>query len=411
MTHLRLPGWLVGLFAATLALGTDEFVLAGLLPELATDLQISTGTAGQLITVFALTFALGAPVLAVVLDPYPRRRVILTALALFTVANIAAAIAPTFGVLVVLRAVAGLAAAVVSSTAFAVAAQGAPPDRQGRYLSVVTAGLTVALFTGVPVGAWVGALFGWRSTFVLIAIVALGAMIVLAARLPRLEGAPAASLAERLSPLRDARVLRLVLAVFLSGVGGLMFYSYLSALLEQHQGDTAALPWVLLLVGAIGVPSAFLGGRLADRHGGRRSRLIVVGGHAIALATAGTLVALSAPLPLLLLGIAAWSVFAWALNPPLQASTIEAAPEAPMTAISLNISGLYLGTAAAAGVGGIIVDGPGALWIPFAAAIALALAWVSASFRTPQQRWASLGPARRSGSTDDGVTDVGPSGI
>jgi predicted MFS family arabinose efflux permease len=384
MTHLHLPSWLIGLFVATLALGTDEFVIAGLLTELAADLQVSIGAAGQLITVFALAFALGAPVMAVVLDPYPRRRVILTALAFFAVANVAAAVAPTFGVLVVLRAVAGLASAVISSTAFAVAAQGAPSDRQGRYLAVVTAGLTVALFTGVPVGAWVGAFFGWRSTFVLVAIVALGAMLVLAVWLPQLEGSPAASLVERLSPLRNVRVLRLFLAVFLSGVGGLMFYSYLSALLEQHQGDTAALPWVLLLVGVIGVPSAFLGGRLVDRYGGRRSRRIVVGGHSVALATAGTLLALSAPFPLLLLGIAAWSVFAWALNPPLQRSTIEAAPEAPMTAISLNISGLYLGTAVAAGVGGIIVDGPGALWIPFAAAVALMLAWVSASFRTPQ---------------------------
>ncbi|MFC0626859.1 MFS transporter [Kribbella deserti] len=384
MRRLQLPGWLAGLFVATLALGTDEFVVAGLLPELAADLQITTGTAGQLITVFALTFALGAPVMAVVLDPYPRRRVILAGLATFVVANLAAALAPAFGVLVVLRAIAGLAAAVVSSTAFAVAAQGAPPDRQGRYLSVVTAGLTVALFTGVPVGAWVGALFGWRSTFVLIAVVGFVAMLVLGARLPQLSGSPAAGLAERLSPLRDVRVLRLVLAVTLSGVGGLMFYSYLSALLEHHQANTQALPWVLLLVGVIGVPSAFLGGRLADRYGGRRSRLIVVGGHALALVLVGGLFALGAPVPLLLAGIAIWSVFAWALNPPLQASTIEAAPSAPMTAISLNISGLYLGTAVAAGLGGLLVDGPGPLWVPFVAALALALAWVSASFRTPQ---------------------------
>lgn len=383
MKQLHLPGWLVGLFVATLALGTDEFVIAGLLPELAADLQITTGMAGQLITVFALTFALGAPVMAVVLDPYPRRRVILVALAAFSVANIAAALAPTFGVLVALRAIAGLTAAVVSSTAFTVAAQGAPSDRQGRYLSVVTAGLTVSLFTGVPVGAWVGALVGWRSTFILIAVVALAAMIVLGAGLPQLQGSPAMGIAERLSPLRNPRVLRLILAVFLSGVGGLMFYSYLSAFLAYDQGDTRALPWVLLIVGTIGVPSAFLGGRLADHYRGRRSRLIVLGGHALALALVGALLALSAPFPLLLLGIAAWSVFAWALNPPLQASTIEAAPGAPMTAISLNISGLYLGAAAAAGVGGIIVDGPGALWIPFAAAIALTLAWISASFRTP----------------------------
>src|SRR5690606_32604842 len=323
MAHPRSPGWLAGLFVATLALGTDEFVIAGLLPELAADLQISIGGAGQLITVFALAFGLGAPVVAAVLDPYPRRRVILAALAVFAAANVAAAVATTFGVLVVLRGLAGLSAAVVSSTAFTVAAQGAPPDRQGRYLAVVTSGLTVALFTGVPVGAWVGARFGWRSTFVLIALVALGSMVTLAAGLPRMEGAGSTRLAQRLGPLRNARVIRLVLAVFLAGAGGLMFYSYLSALLVHHPGDAGALPLVLLLVGVIGVPSAFLGGRLADRYGGRRSRLLVIGGHAIALAGTGVLFGLGAPLPLLLVGIAAWSVFAWALNPPLQASTIE----------------------------------------------------------------------------------------
>lgn len=216
---------------------------------------------------------------------------ILTALTVFACANLAAAIAPGFSALIALRAVAGLAAAVVSSSACAVAAQGAPSNRQGHYLSVITAGLTVALFTGVPVGAWVGALWGWRSTFVLIAAVALAAVLV------------------------------------------------------------------LLLVGIVGVPSALLGGHLADTYGGRRSRLIVIGGHALALALVGGFVALSAPFPRLLLGIAAWPVFAWALNPPLQASVIEAAPDAPTTAISLNISGLYLGTAAAAGLGGMIVDG------------------------------------------------------
>ncbi|MFW6723998.1 MFS transporter [Streptomyces sp. MAR4 CNY-716] len=388
----RAPGWLIGLFVATLALGTDEFVIAGLLPELAADLGVSTGAAGQLISVFAVAFALGAPVLAVVLDPYPRRGVMLTGLAVFVLANVAAAVAPTFGVLVVLRAVAGLAAAVVSSTAFAVAAEGAPAGRQGRYLSVVTAGLTVALFTGVPVGAWMGAAFGWRSTFVLVGVVALGALAVLGGGLPGSEsesasegasegaGAPAVGLGERLGPLRNARVLRLVLAVFLSGAGGLMFYSYLGAVLERHRGDSEDLPLVLLLVGVVGVPSALLGGRLADRYGGRRSRLMVLGGHAGALGIAGVLLAVRAPFVAVLAGIGVWSVFAWALNPPLQASTIEAAPEAPLTAIGLNISGLYLGTAVAAGAGGALVEGAGAGWIPFAGAAALTGAWASARF-------------------------------
>ncbi|WP_293695657.1 MFS transporter [uncultured Agrococcus sp.] len=375
------PLWLIGLFVAALALGTDEFVIAGLLPTIAADLAISTGAAGQLVTVFALTFALGAPVMGVLLDPFPRRRVLLGGLAVFAIANLAAVVAPTFALLLALRVLAGLAAAVVSATAFAAAGQGAPEGKQGSYLAVVTAGLTVALFTGVPLGAWVGGLFGWRSTFLLIAIVSVLALTTIAIRLPHLPGSRGKTLPERLRPLRDTRVLRLVVAVFLSGSGGLMFYSYLAPILENLHGSTDRLPAVLLLVGIVGVPSAFFGGWLADRYGGRLSRLVVTGGHSLALALMALIVFTGSPLPLFPIGLAVWSVFAWALNPPLQSSTIEAAPDSAMGAISLNISGLYLGTAVAGAVGGLVVDTIGEAWIPLIGAILLALAWCSASFR------------------------------
>lgn len=336
-------------------------------------------------TTFALSFALGAPVLGVLLDPFPRRVVLLSGLTVFAVANLAAALAPTFGVLLGLRVVAGLAAAVVSATAFATAGQGAPDGGQGRYLAMVTAGLTAALFTGVPVGAWLGGLYGWRSTFVMITVVAVLAAAVLAARMPPLPGAAGGSLGQRLQPLRNARVLRLVLAAFLSGSGGLMFYSYLAPVLARVHGGTGPLPLVLLLVGVVGVPSAFLGGWWADRYGGRTARLLVTGGHAVALAILAGLVAVRAPLPLFAVGIGVWALFAWALNPPLQASTIEASPESPMGAVALNISGLYLGTAVAGALGGFLVDGPGVAWVPVVGAVLLALAVASAWFRSPTE--------------------------
>ncbi|MGN6035907.1 MFS transporter [Brevibacterium casei] len=378
------PLWLIGLFVAALALGTDEFVIAGLLPTIASDLAITTGTAGQLVTAFALTFALGAPVMGVLFDPYPRRRVLLGGLVVFALANLAAAFAPSFGLLLALRVLAGLAAAVVSATAYAAANQGAPKGKQGGYLAMVTAGLTVALFTGVPLGSWIGGLYGWRSTFVLIAIVAVLALAAIAARLPNLPGSPGGTLSDRLRPLHNTRVLRLVLAVFLSGSGGLMFYSYLAPILDGVHGSTGPLPLVLLLVGVVGVPSAFFGGWLADKFGGRPSRLVVTGGHSLALVLMAVLVFMGAPLPLFLIGVAIWSVFAWALNPPLQSSTIEAAPDSAMGAVSLNISGLYLGTAVAGAAGGLIVDTIGQNWIPPIAAALLALAFLSASFRTPK---------------------------
>lgn len=375
------PAWLVGLFAATFALGVDEYVIAGLMPTVASDLGVSVGVAGQLITVFALSFAVGAPVMGVLLDAQRRRPVLLWGLVVFAVVNVLAAVAPSYGVLLLLRVGAGASAAVVSATAFAAAAQGAPHGRQGAFLASVTAGLTVALFTGVPAGAWIGSQFGWRATFVVIAAVAVAATGVVARWLPDLPGVPPVALAERLAPLRRLRVARLVLAVFLCGTGGLMFYSYLAPMVQRVTGDSAALPLVLLLVGVIGIPSALLGGWLADRLGGRGSRLVVIGGHALVLGVLAVLLAVSAPWPAFVMGVGLWSFFAWALNPPLQASTISVAPEAPMGAIALNISGLYLGTAAAGALGGVIVELADERWIPLAGAVLLALAWVSASFR------------------------------
>ncbi|MFC0673180.1 MFS transporter [Brachybacterium hainanense] len=376
------PLWLLGLFLAALSLGTDEFVIAGLLPEISRDLSVSIGAAGQLVTAFALAFALGAPVLGILCDPLPRRTVLIAALALFALVNVTAAFAPGITTLLLLRIAAGLTAAAISATAFAAAAQAAPEGRQGAFLAIVTAGLTVALFTGVPLGAWFGGLFGWRATFLLIAAVALLALLTIAARLPHLPGQDGGSLAARLAPLRSMPVLRLVLAVTLAGSGGLMLYSYLAPLLAHARGGTSMLPMILLLIGLIGVPSALLGGRLADRLGGRASRMSVLAGHALALALLTIIIGTRAPLPVFLLGLALWSVFAWALNPPLQASTIEAAPGSPMTAVALNISGLYLGTAVAGAAGGVVVETLGAAWIPPIAAALLALALLSASFGT-----------------------------
>lgn len=373
--------WLAALFIATLALGTDEFVIAGVLNTVAADLDVTPGAAGQLVTAFAFAFALGAPVLAVWMDRHPRRLVLSGGLGVFVLANVGCALAADLTTLLVLRVVAGLSAAAVSTTAFAVAAEGAPKGKQGTYLSVVTAGLTVALFTGVPVGTWLAGALSWRSTFVLIAIVAALAAVVALMTMPRLPGAASGTLGDRLVPLRNPGVLRMVAAIFLCGTGGLMFYTYLGPITVHTLGTDTTLPILLLTVGLVGVVSALLGGRLTDACGPRPARLAILAGHALALSLVTTLVLAGASVWLFAIGVGLWSFFAWALNPPMQASTIAAAPEAAMTAVSLNISGLYLGTAVAGAIGGLTLDHLGAPAIPIVAAIALVAAWLVAAPR------------------------------
>ncbi|WP_432069588.1 MFS transporter [Streptomyces sp. AA1529] len=374
----RLPNWLHILFLTLVATATDEFIIAGLLPRIADDLDVGVPAAGQLVTVFAVVYALGAPTLAVLCERFARRTVTATGLALFVAANIAAALAPGYWWLLAARVAAALCAAVATAAAFATAAAGAPPGAQGRYLGYVTAGMTTALFTGVPVGAWLGGAFGWRATFWLIA--AVGAVVALGvlATAPAVPGTAPVPLRRRLAPLRQAAVLRVVAVTFLAASGGLMFYTYLgSYTAEVAAGSYGLLSLLLLLVGAAGLAGALLAGRAADAWGPRRGLLLVLGGHALTLGAAAVAAFAGGTGPAVLaLVVGCWAVFAWGLNPPVQGSVLAAAgPEAGMTALALNISGLYLGTGVAGALGGAVIGAAGVRWIPVAAAALLLCAF------------------------------------
>ncbi|MER7012491.1 MFS transporter [Saccharopolyspora sp. NPDC000359] len=373
-----LPSWLYVLFLALLATATDEFIIAGVLPGIADDLGVEVSAAGQLVTVFAVVYAVGAPSLAVICERFPRRPVMVSALGVFALANAAAAVAPGYWWLMAARVAAALAAAVIASAAFATAGAGAPPQEQGRYLAVVTAGMTAALFTGVPLGTWLGGAVGWRATFWLIAGVGLVAMAGLLTTAPRIPGGRAAPLRERLAPLGDLGVLRLVLVTFLAASGGLMFYTYLAAYArEVADGSSAVLTLLLFLVGIAGLVGALLAGRITDAWGPRRSLRIVLGGHAASLVLAAALVFSGAGSTFLLsVVIGCWALFAWGLTPPVQGSILLAAgPGAGMTALALNISGLYLGTGVAGAVGGVVINTAGIPYLPVAAAILMALSF------------------------------------
>ncbi|MDI3384622.1 MFS transporter [Streptomyces sp. B-S-A8] len=395
MRKAALPGWLYILFLTLLATATDEFVIAGVLPALADDLEVSVSAAGQLVTVFAVVYAVGAPTLSVICERFAKRTVLLVGLLLFVMANVAAALAPGYWFLMGVRAAAALCAAVVASAAFATAAAGAPEGAQGRYLGVVTAGMTAALFSGVPLGSWLSGAFGWRVTFWLIAAVAAVAALGLLATAPAVPGGAPAPLRERLAPLRERAVLRLVTVTFLAASGGLMFYTYLGPYTAEVAGGSyGLLSFVLFLVGAAGLVGALLSGRAVDSWGPQRSLRRVLAGHAIALALAAGLVSSGIGNRYLLTAvIACWAAFAWALTPPVQGSVLAAVgPVSGMTALSLNISGLYLGTGVAAAVGGAAVGTLGVAYVPVAAAVLMTLAFLLSPAAPRAQRAATQTP-------------------
>ncbi len=378
-----------------LATATDEFIIAGILPVIAADLGVSAAAAGQLVTVFAVVYAAGAPTMAVALERYPRRAVMVTGLAVFALANVGAAAAPEYWSLMALRAAAALSAAVVTAAAFATAASRAPEGQQGRYLAVVTAGMTVALITGVPLGAWLGGTIGWRATFLLLAGVGAVAAVGLLLCAPAVPGGAPAPLRDRLRPLASPAVLRCVLITFLAASGGLMFYSYLSVYAARVSSDSHTLLTVLLfLVGVAGFAGALLSGRWADSMGPQRALRAVIGGHAVTLALLAALALSGLGNPVVLGALVAlWGVFAWGLNPPVQGSVLAAAgPENGMTALAVNIAGLYLGTGVAGALGGVVIALAGVTWLPVASTV-LMLASLSLTLR----------PARENPPASEGV--------
>ncbi|MBB1254166.1 MFS transporter [Streptomyces sp. OF3] len=381
MRSAPLPGWLYILFLTLLATATDEFVIAGVLPAVAADLGVSVSAAGQLVTSFAFVYAVGAPTLSMVCERLPKRAVLIVGLGLFAVANVAAAVAPGYWFLMAARVAAALCAAVVTSAAFATAAAGAPEGAQGRYLGLVTAGMTTALFSGVPLGAWLGGAFGWRATFWLIAAIGVIAAVGLLLTAPDVPGTAPAPLRTRLAPLRDGAVLRLVATTFLAASGGLMFYTYLGPYTAEVAGPSyGLLSAVLLLVGVAGLAGALLAGRASDAWGPRRALRRTLAGHALALLLAAAVAfADTDSRYVLALVVGCWAVVAWALNPPVQGAILAAAgPDAGMTALALNICGLYLGTAVAAAAGGAVIGTLGVAYVPLTAAALLLLSFLLA---------------------------------
>ncbi|MDX3227300.1 MFS transporter [Streptomyces sp. ME19-01-6] len=400
----------------TFAVGTDSMVMAGILGLISRDLDVSVPTAGQMVTVFALAYALLAPVLATVTARWPRRRLLLTALAFFTAANALSALAPTYPLLLATRVLAAAGAALYTPTANAVATSLVPPERRGRALATVLGGMTVATALGVPLGTWIGRA-DWRLTMWL--VVALGAaalagQALLLRDLPGLPGRPAAGgsagaaagagaeagtpsapttpptplappgLRERLAPLRDRRVVGATATTFLFFLAFNSVYIYVATAVRPATGGEAGrLSLVMLVMGVASVAGSWLGGRAVD-HWGVRSVLLT--GSAVTALAFLALPWLGRTMPGALLYALVTPVAGWSASValPHRLASLDP-PNAPLL-ISLNSSALYLGMAAGGGAGSVSVALLGDRWFPLTAMLLalLATATVLATTRTPR---------------------------
>jgi predicted MFS family arabinose efflux permease len=381
-----LPPWLFALFLLAFCFGTDDLVIAGILPLIADDLGVSIPVSGQAVTGFALTYALGAPLAALVTARLPRRVVLAGAAAVFLLANVGAAVAPTFSLLLVARVVAALAAATASPAAFAVAASLAPPGRQGRFLAVVSAGLTTSLVAGVPIGTWVGNALGWRATMLFVAAVAGIAAIGLVMTLPDLPGAEPGRMRDRLAPLRRPGTALALAAMVPGGAGGMMSYVYITEI-AGRLGDLrgSALAPVITLVGLAGIGGTLLGGRAVDALGPERTLMLFLAGVFTAPALMLALGLTGGPHPLIVVGavFVLYGVATWGIAPATQAWLLRRSGGSANELIALNNSTMFLGFSIAGGIGGLALQTGGPVAVPGAAAgcVIVGLALFALAFR------------------------------
>lgn len=355
-----MPLALYALTAGAFGIGVTEFVIMGLLLEVSADLGVSISAAGLLISGYALGVVVGAPLLGAIAGRWSKKTLLMSLMVVFTIGNLACALAPDYWTLMAARVLTAFAHASFFGVGSVVATGMVPASKKASAIAVMFTGLTVANILGVPFGTWLGQAYGWRSTFWAVTLVGLAALAVIALLVPKDQKADAAEEASEgvLSVLARPAVLLGLLTTVLSWVGVFAAFTYIAPILTQITGFAeAAVSPILLVFGGGLIVGNLLGGRLADR------RLVPT--------VLGSLLALSAVLlamtfaihdqVLAVIAIGLFGATAFATVAPLQMWVLEKAEGAGQgLASSFNIAAFNLGNAIGAWLGGFVIDhGPG----------------------------------------------------
>ncbi|HAD40568.1 MAG TPA: MFS sugar transporter [Plesiomonas shigelloides] len=372
-----MPLALLALTLSAFAIGTTEFVIVGLIPTMANDLQVSLPSAGLLVSLYALGVAIGAPVLTALTGKWNRKSVLLGVMSLFVIGNLLAWQAPGYPTLVVARILTGLAHGVFFSIGSTIATGLVPKEKAASAIAIMFTGLTVALVTGVPLGTYIGQQFGWQSTFLIVALLGLiallGSMLLVPRNLPQ---PPATKLVAQLKVLTQPRLL-LVYAITAFGYGGTFTaFTFLAPILEQVSGFSTHMISLIMLVygGSVAVGNLW-GGKLADKMGPIKALTLIFTGLAAILRVFN----ITAFNPLAAVAtILIWGAFAFGNVPGLQVYVVKLAerytPDAVDVASGLNIAAFNVGIALGAWGGGMIVAKAGLMHTPWVGALVVLVA-------------------------------------
>jgi len=380
-----LNSWKIYILAiVSFLVGTSEFVIAGILDRVASDVGVTLAAAGQLITVYSLAYAIGTPILIAITAKMDRRKLMLAALALFLLGNLVTITTTGFAMLFGARIILAIGTGVFMVVALTVASKIAQPGKQGGAIATVLLGFNLALILGVPLGRVIAGSYDWKIIFTGIGVLSLIAMFVLLLTIPKSKGEIPVPIREQLSLLKTPRISIALSISFFWILGYTIIYAYISPFLLTITGMSDRMVSIgLFAFGIASLLGSQVGGYGADKWGIPRT---MIGGL---LFHSGILLLITAfshssvfVLPLLML----WSFFAWSTGPVQQVYLIGMAPKASGIILSLNTSIVQLGMAVGAVIGGMVVENislQAVGWIgAIGVAIALLPAMVSLSIRS-----------------------------
>jgi DHA1 family inner membrane transport protein len=381
-----MPLALLSLFAAAFAIGTSEFVIAGILPAVATDLKISIPTAGLLVSLYALGVAVGGPVIATFTGRYSRKLLLLVFVAVFTLGYVFCALAPNYTALLIARVLIALIHGAYFGTAMVLSGTLVDENRRGFAVALVLAGLTVSNIVGVPLGTAIGTAFGWRMTFWAVAglgVISFGLIALLIPMDGSHEGRKGSILAE-IAVLAREPVYASLLVIILQTVGQFALFTYISPLLTDVSGvPLDVVPWLLLLFGVGSTIGVLVGGRLADWK--LMGSLVSI--LAIQVVTYLLIVAFIGSPWITAVLVLVWGALAFAFGAPVQTRILSNTQDAPLLAASLIPSAFNIAIAAGAWLGGALIDGGhGYASLPWTGVIGSALAVAVAMWSWRQMR-------------------------
>ncbi len=361
-----MPLPLLVLALSAFAIGTTEFVIMGLLPEVALDLGVSIPGAGWLVTGYALGVAIGAPFMALVTSNWPRKLALLVLMAIFVLGNLLCATAADYELLMFARVVTALCHGAFFGIGSVVAASLVPENRRASAVALMFTGLTLANVLGVPLGTALGQYAGWRATFWAVTGIGLLAFAGLFWALPKPREQHRSDMRSELRALRGGGLWLALLTTVLFSATMFALFTYIAPLLGDVTGvSPRGITWTLLLIGLGLTLGNVIGGRLADRN--LATALV---GVLLALAIFSALVRWSSPhLIPLEINLLLWAMAAFAAVPALQVNVMNFGQGAPNLVATLNIGAFNLGNALGAWTGGLVIDqGLGLTAVPVAAA-------------------------------------------